>query len=60
MGYKDCRGAAIYLQNSLPETKHIIDGTDTGGEDLIKDPQGLATIESILNHKKSVKEKLLF
>ena len=60
MGYKDCRGTAIYLQNSLPETKHIIDGTDTGEEGLVKDPRGLATIESILNHKKSVKEKLLF
>ncbi len=60
MKHRDCRGAAIYLQNSLPETKHIINGTDTDGENLVKDPQGLATIESILSHKKSVREKLLF
>jgi len=60
MKYRDCRGAAIYLHNALPETKHIVDGTDADSENLVKDPQGLATIESILSHKKSVREKLLF
>ena len=60
MQYRVGRGAAIYLQNSLAnQPEHIIDGNDLEG-DIIKDKSALATIESILKHKTSVKKKLTF
>ena len=60
MNSKVENGAAIYLQNSLAkQPKHIVDGNDFEN-DIVKDKSALATIESILKHKTSVKNKLIF
>lgn len=60
MEYEVGRGAAIYIQNSFAQMpEHIIDGNDIEG-DVVKDKSALATIESILKHKASVKTKLMF
>lgn len=60
MNNKVEKGATIYLQNSLvKQPKHIVDGNDFEN-DIVKDKSALTTIESILKHKASVKNKLIF
>ena len=48
-----------YLKQSQKENQPIINGYDND-KNIISDPSAIKTINSILNHKKKVKERMLF
>ena len=48
-----------YLKQSQKENQPIINGYDND-KNIISNPSAIKTINSILNHKKKVKERMLF
>ena len=48
-----------YLKQSQKENQSIINGYDND-KNIISDPSAIKTINSILNHKKKVKDRMLF